>query len=69
MTSTLSPETAKSLRRTAALIREDMEADVARYDGQIATGKAIAEMHGELAAAISSLAGMLAALATALESS
>jgi predicted trehalose synthase len=63
----LSPETAKSLRRTAALIREDMEVDVAKYDGQIATGKAIAEMHGELAAAIGSLAGMIAALASALE--
>jgi hypothetical protein len=63
----LTPDIAMSLRSTAALIREDMQADVAKYDGQIATGKAIAEMHGELAAAISSLAGMIAALATALE--
>ena len=66
---TLAPDVAKSLRRTAAMIREDMSSDVTKYDGQISTGKLLAEMHGELAAAISSLAGMIAALASALEQS
>lgn len=51
------------IARTAALIKADMESDVRRFDGQPLDGKTVAEMHGNLAAAISALAGMVAALA------
>lgn len=64
----LTPEIVKSIQNTAGLIRADMLRDVEKWDGQIADGKAIATMHGELAAAISALAGMVSVLATALDS-
>lgn len=40
----------------------DMEADVKKWDGQLVTGKQIAEMHGALAATIAALANVLKAV-------
>jgi len=50
------------IQEACALIKQDMEADVAKYEGTLASGPAIAQMHGELAAAVSALAGLVAAI-------
>jgi hypothetical protein len=51
-----------TMQEACTMIKTDMAADVAKYDGAELTGRLVAEMHGELAAAISALAGMIAIL-------
>jgi hypothetical protein len=50
----------KTMREVCLLIVQDMEADVLRMDGRPLNGALVAEMHGNLAAAISALAVMVA---------
>jgi hypothetical protein len=57
-----------SLSEACAMIRQDMEDDVARFDGQPLTGALVAEMHGNLAAAVSALAGIALALEERIDS-
>lgn len=47
------------IRATAAVIKADMEADVRDFEGKPFNGKTVGEMHGNLAAGISALAGMV----------
>ncbi|HZQ33752.1 MAG TPA: hypothetical protein VFB19_18720 [Mycobacterium sp.] len=58
-TSTDTEPTPERIRRVAAVIKQDMEDDVRRFAGQPLAGRIVAEMHGNLAAAISALAGMV----------
>lgn len=51
-----------ALREACTLIRQDMEQDVREFDGLPLAGKTVATIHGNLAAAVSALAGMIAAL-------
>lgn len=41
------------------MIRQDCESDVAKWEGQIATAAAVAQMHGETLAMIDTLARCL----------
>lgn len=59
MTTTPSRDT---IRETCAMIRQDMAEDVSRYDGSQLDGRVVGEIHGNLSAAVSALAGMIAAL-------
>lgn len=58
----MTPELRARLIEICTEIPKDMEADVAKWDGQIATGRAIATMHGELAATIGALANVVKAV-------
>lgn len=49
---------AKSLK-TLQMIQDDMKSDVVEFDGKPLTGRAVGTIHGNLAAAISTLAGMM----------
>ena len=51
------------LREIAQTIRADMADDVARMDGAPLTGRVVAEIHADLAAAIVGLANCVEALA------
>jgi hypothetical protein len=55
----MSTEDLARIRSVAATIRQDMADDVLRFDGQPLTGKLVAEVHANLAAAVSALAGMV----------
>jgi hypothetical protein len=52
----------KSIREACEEIRADMEADVYMFDGRQLDGRLVAEMHANLAAAVSALAGMIIVL-------
>lgn len=51
---------------TCSLIKHDMASDVASFDGKPLDGKIVAEIHGNLAAAISALADMVGELTKAI---
>ncbi len=51
------------IHETCLLIKQDMENDASRFDGAPVDGRVVAEIHGNLAAAISALAGMIDVLA------
>lgn len=55
--------TIERMQRACHAISTDMEQDVARFDGAPVNGRTLATIHGNLAAAISALAGMVALLA------
>lgn len=67
MTADVAPETLEALltrmRAVCADIRQDMEDDVHRFDGAPFNGRTVATIHGNLAAAVSALAGMIDKLA------
>jgi hypothetical protein len=46
--------------KTLQLIRDDMENDVKEFNGKPFNGRTVGEMHGQLCAAISALAGIIA---------
>lgn len=51
------------IRASCALIKEDMENDVRTFTGRPFDGRTVGEMHGNLAAGIAALAGMVSVLA------
>lgn len=59
--------TLERIKATVQVMKDDLEADVRRFDGAELTGRVVAEIHGTLAAACSALAGMTSSLAEIVE--